>query len=216
VLISCTRTASRRTCCGPRQRRPRLVIGIDGPGATGKSTLAAQLADALGGAAVVHGDDFYLPAKRRPGGDFGPGDQYDLARLLAQVLRPATLGQPVRYQRYDWPSDSMAEWTVLAPARPFIVEGVYCTEATLRGSYTFRICCEASREVRLARGVHRDGEAFRSRWVDEWMPGEDRYLDAQQPAAHAHLVLDSPGSETGQSWFRITGGQAAAKIMAAE
>jgi uridine kinase len=162
---------------------------------------------------VVQSDDFYQPAERRPAGDFGPGDQYDLARLLDQVLWPATHGRPVRYQRYDWPSDSMAEWTELAPALPLIVEGVYCTEAKLRDSYGFRISCEASREVRLARGVQRDGEAFRSRWVEEWMPGEDRYLDAQQPAAHAHLVLDSPGSAVGQSWFRITGGLAAAEIM---
>jgi hypothetical protein len=48
------------------------------------------------------------------------------------------------------------------------------------------------------------------------MPVDDRYLDAQQPAAHAYVVLDSPGSDAEQSWFRIAGGLAAAEIMAAE
>ena len=36
-------------------------IGIDGPGASGKSTLAAGLAEALPNAVLVEGDGFYRP-----------------------------------------------------------------------------------------------------------------------------------------------------------
>jgi hypothetical protein len=49
---------------------------------------------------------------------------------------------------------------------------------------------EAPYEVRLARGVARDGEAARVTWVDIWMPSEDRYVERDDPVACAHLVLD--------------------------
>ena len=39
-------------------------------------------------------------------------------------------------------------------------------------------------------GIERDGEAARSRWVDEWMPAEDAYVSAMRPDAAAMLVID--------------------------
>jgi hypothetical protein len=44
--------------------------------------------------------------------------------------------------------------------------------------------------VRLKRGIARDGEAIRSRWMDEWAPAEDRYFSEQQPHVFAHVVID--------------------------
>lgn len=46
------------------QQRPALVA-IDGMAASGKSTLAAQLEAAIGGAQTVHMDDFFLPEPLR-------------------------------------------------------------------------------------------------------------------------------------------------------
>lgn len=57
-----------------------------------------------------------------------------------------------------------------------IVEGVYCLELRLRASYTTTMFCQATAALRLARGVARDGEAARARWVHEWMPAEDEYV----------------------------------------
>jgi uridine kinase len=57
-----------------------------------------------------------------------------------------------------------------------------------------RVWVDAPRDVRLARGIARDGEEARSRWEDVWMPQEDRYVAQDDPIPSAHLVVD--GSES--------------------
>src|SRR3954452_18237626 len=71
---------------------PSRVVAVDGPGGAGKSTLAAALAHALGGAPVVPTDDF--ASWEVPVGG-GP-------RLRDEVLRRLAAGEPVRYRAYDW------------------------------------------------------------------------------------------------------------------
>lgn len=167
-----------------------IVVGVDGPGGAGKSTLAELASRHLLGAVVIHVDDFYLPSAQRPEQQDGIADNFDLARLRAEVLEPARNGAVVKYQRYDWGTDALADWIEIAAGTPLFVEGVYSTQADLRDFYTFRIFCNTDREVRLRRGLDRDGEESRSQWVDEWMPAEDRYLDKEAPQDAADLVLN--------------------------
>jgi len=107
------------------------------------------------------------------------------------VLRPGARGRPGRYQRYDWPTDRLAEWIEVPATGVLIAEGVYCLRPTLREYYSYRIFCVAHRATRLRRGLDRDGEVARSRWEDEWMPAEDRYLSTEDPAGAADLVVDT-------------------------
>ena len=75
-----------------------------------------------------------------------------------------------------------------------LVEGNYVIRPELRGYYALRIWVEAPYEVRLRRGLARDGEEARARWVEEWMPEEDRYVAASRPADHADVLVDGSGS----------------------
>jgi len=52
-----------------------------------------------------------------------------------------------------------------------------------------RVWVEAPAELRLARGVARDGEDARRTWVDVWMPSEDRYVERDDPVGCADLVI---------------------------
>jgi len=116
--------------------RPRVFVGIDGPGASGKSTLAAQLVAAMGDAYLVHSDNFYLPSSRRHEhlGEVGP--LFDLPRLAEQVVMPGSAGEALRYQRYDWTQDNLAEWIDVPIGAPIVLEGVFCIAAELRRAYT--------------------------------------------------------------------------------
>ncbi|NEB77627.1 uridine kinase [Streptomyces sp. SID14478] len=170
----------------------RVLVGIDGPGASGKSTFAELLAARLPDARIVHVDDFYRPSDEpRPADGFGP--DFDLTRLHEQVLRPAHDGGPIRYQRFDWDTDALAEWHELPDGVPVIVEGVYSTRAAVRDLYTFTVYCETPRALRLSRGLERDGAEAESQWVDGWMPAEDRYTEAEKPYSYADLVVDGTG-----------------------
>jgi uridine kinase len=64
------------------------------------------------------------------------------------------------------------------------------SSAALFPFFDFSIWVECPRSIRLARGLARDGEAARSRWEDDWMPGEERYLETERPRDRAALVCD--------------------------
>lgn len=183
--------------------RPRLLVGIDGPGASGKSTLAGLLAERIDSAEVVHVDDFYLPSAIRDSRAGEVGALFDLPRLADQVVLPAAAGGPLRYQRYDWDRDRLEEWWEIGAGVPVIVEGVFSLHQGLRGHYTYGVFCRADRTVRLRRGLDRDGEQARSMWEDQWMPAEDRYAAAQRPDDLADLVVDS-SSAAGDAGVRFT------------
>ncbi|MGW9673400.1 hypothetical protein ACWGUN_09545 [Streptomyces koyangensis] len=74
-----------RVRAGAEARGGHFLLGVDGPGASGKSTLAGQLARHLPEAHVVHVDDFYLPSADRPRPGAQPGAPvvpgFDLRRL---------------------------------------------------------------------------------------------------------------------------------------
>ena len=177
--------------------RPSTALcAVDGCGGSGKSTLARRLARP-GRVVVVEMDDFYLPSDRRVAMPSAPGENFDLERLTEQVLTPAADGSGARYQRYDWDNDALGAWVEIDAGTLVVVEGVYSSSATLRDRYGLRMWVETPYEVRLERGVARDGEDMRETWVNEWMPAEARYLEAEDPASYAHLVLD--GSSSGDA-----------------
>ena len=188
----------------------RLRIGIDGPGGSGKSRLAAELIRCWpSSAALVHGDDFGRPTTDPARSEQRIGDLFDLPRLEREVLEPHERGAPIRYRRYDWDADRLDEWVTVPHDGTLIVEGVYSTHPSIRDRYDFLIWVEADHSTRLARGLARDGESARPRWEDTWIPVEDRYRAEHRPEAAAHLVLDSTDTnDSSELMFRAAvGGQ---------
>ncbi len=188
-------------------------VGIDGPGGSGKSRLAAELVRCWPtDVALIHGDDFGRPTTDPARSEQQIGGLFDLSRLEREVLEPHERGVPIRYRRYGWSTDRLGEWVTAPHDRTLIVEGVYCTHPSIRDRYHFLIWVEADRPTRLARGLARDGQAARSRWEDIWMPVEDRYRAEHRPDHAAHLVLDSTDTSNGDKLtFRVTGTRQPAK-----
>jgi uridine kinase len=166
--------AARVRASEPRLGRTRLVC-IDGPAGSGKTTLAAQLADALGGALVVHLDDLLEGWSGLPG-------VWD--RLRDQVLLPLAAGRPGRYQRWDWDHSRWADWRAVPATDVLIVEGVGAAQRGADGIATLKIWVEAPEELRLARGLARDGMAMRDRWLS-WQADEAEHFAAEETAGRA-------------------------------
>ena len=161
------------------------LLAIDGPSGSGKSTLAARVARRVPGSAVVPIDDF------SSWGD--PTGATWWGRLEEQVLSPAFAGRPLRYQRRDWDNDelgsALASWRDV-PASPLvIVEGVTSARATVRERGAFTMWIDTPAEVRLARGLQRDGESHRDLWL-RWMRAEDAFYSADRTAHSANLRVD--------------------------
>jgi uridine kinase len=158
--------------------RPLTLVGIGGHGGAGKSTLAA----ALPATAVVGTDEFW------------DGTSFDLRRLAEEVFEPLLAGRPAVYRSFDWGAQrARDEPRAVAPAGLVVVEGVCALHRRFRDAYDLRVWVDAPRDLRLARGVARDGEEARGRWLEVWMPLEDRYVDRDDPVSAADLVVDGSG-----------------------
>ena len=99
-------------------------------------------------------------------------------------------GEAARFASYDWAAGEPRGSRRVDPVGVIVIEGVCALHRTLRDAYAVRVWVEAPYELRLARGIARDGEDARSTWVDVWMPSEERYVEADDPISCAHLVVD--------------------------
>jgi uridine kinase len=152
------------------------IVAVDGLGGSGKSTLAAHLAAELG-AAVVHTDDF---ASWDDPVDWWPD-------LLARVLEPLAAGEPARFRPASWGGPER-DPIVVEPAEFVVLEGVTASRTAFRPYLAYAIWVETPRELRLARGLERDGEDALAQWQD-WLAAEDRYVERERPAERADVVL---------------------------
>ncbi|HEX6339149.1 MAG TPA: hypothetical protein VFZ85_19500 [Jiangellaceae bacterium] len=159
------------------------VVAIDGPAGSGKSTLAARLAGPLD-APTVHMDDIY------PGWD---GLAAGPSRLLEWILEPLASGRVARYRRYDWEASRYADWVDVPDADTLIVEG--CASGARSGApyVSFLIWVQAPRDVRMRRGIERDGEVFRPHW-EQWAAQEGVHFAAEGTAGRADVSIDGAPS----------------------
>ena len=184
-----------------RPAAPPVLVCIDGPGGSGKSTLAKGLAEVSGDIQVIHLDDFYRPSAARYAGPIAErptGADFDLGRFRAEALEPLGSGLPAAYHIYDWTTDRVSAHTVPVTRPLVVVEGVYSFCLALAPFYDFSIWVECPRDVRLARGIARDGEGARARWEQDWMLGEDAYVQSESPRDRAALVCDGSPADGGR------------------
>jgi uridine kinase len=154
------------------------IIAIDGPGGAGKSALAARLAAELGDAQLLHTDDF---ASWDNPVDWWP-------RLLREALEPLSRNEPARFKRTDWENKGREQWREIEPAEFVILEGVTASRQAFQPFLTYSIWVETPRELRLRRGLERDGEEARAQW-QKWMAREDAYVSREKPQIRADVVV---------------------------
>jgi uridine kinase len=152
------------------------IVAVDGPGGAGKTSLADRLARELA-APVIHTDDF---ASWENPSDWWPD-------LIANALQPLAAGKPARFQPTAW-GGAEREPIEIEPAEFVILEGVTASRAAFRPYLAYSIWIETPRELRLRRGLERDGDEALPHW-QAWMDAEDRYVERERPAAHADCVL---------------------------
>jgi len=70
-----------------------------------------------------------------------------------------------------------------------IVEGVTAAREAFAPYLTYAIWIEAPEELRLRRGLERDGQTARKQW-ELWMADEARYRSREQPDERVDLVIE--------------------------
>ena len=149
-----------------KQSAGRLLVTIDGPCASGKTTFAARLADVFQ-APVVHTDDYVIPH-----------DQKTAERLVREVVKPWKQGETVQYRKYDCAEDALLPPQTLPRGEILILEGSYCNLPPVREYADVRMFLDAPWETRKARLEKRESPDSLKRFYDRWIPLEDAYFAA--------------------------------------
>ena len=138
-------------------------------------------------------DDFYLPSSQliniHPK-EKAIGADFDWGRMLKDVIEPISRNKEGCYQRYDWEKDDLAEWHTVPVGGIVVIEGVYSLRNEVVDKYDYTIWVDCPRDMRLSRGLERDGEDARDMWVNNWMISEDLYVKEHNPLGRADLVVN--------------------------
>ena len=164
------------------------VIALDGPAASGKTTLAQMLAVLLP-ADVVHMDDFFLPVPLRTRERFAqPGGNVHYERFREEVLPALHMPSGFAYRRFDCSvMDFRGERTVgMAPFR--IVEGSYSTHPELGDYADIVVFSAVDPDEQMARILRRNGPEKAERFRREWIPLEEAYFTAFDTRAKADII----------------------------
>lgn len=164
------------------------LLCVDGRAGSGKSTLGEavrQAAASCCGVALLHMDDLYE----------GWGGLHDTPpRVAENLLRPLSEGRPGRWQRYDWLAGRFADWRTEEPVDLLVLEGVGSGACGYADLITTLVWVEAPRDLRIRRGIARDGEQVRENWL-AWMAEEDRLFAAERTRERADVLVDGTGEE---------------------
>jgi hypothetical protein len=162
------------------------LLCLDGPAGAGKSTLGRAVRDqaARVGTVELIGTDDLL--------DGWDGLEEAGQTLERHVLAPVREGRVGRYRRYDWHAGRFAEEVTVSPVDLLVVEGVGSWRSSYARWVTTLVWVDAPADLRLARGLVRDGEALRPRW-EEWMPREQALFRREGTRAYADLLVDGTG-----------------------
>ena len=168
-----------------------VLIALDGRCGSGKTTLAAQLAERFPDSAVFHTDDFYLPpADRVDGWEHIPCANMDLARLSREVLTPARAGDAVSYRAYSCREGTYLPAKSIVSKPLFLVEGSYSHHPLLAENYDLRVFVTCSKEEQARRLQAREGERYPN-FVQRWIPLEEGYFAQYHIETRADLILDT-------------------------
>jgi uridine kinase len=170
-----------------------LVIGIAGGTGSGKSTVARNVAAALGDASVafIDMDAYYLDhghlsieERRKVNWDHPNAFDWDhLVTQLGQLAGGAAIDKPV----YDFVNHARSAETVrIPPADVVVIDGILLfVDARVRDLCDVKVFVDADADVRLIRRIRRD-MAKRGRPLAEII---EQYLSTVQPM---HLEFVEP------------------------
>lgn len=177
-----------------------LLVAIDGHSGSGKSELAAQVAERLD-AVVVPTDDFYASdvtdadwAARSPAERVA--DVIDWRRLRAEAVEPLIAGRTASWlpfgfesKRPDGTFPRSTTQVTLEPAAVVILDGAYSSRPELADLIDLSVFVDVQPAERHRRLVERDGGPYTDAWEERWKPAEDYYFTALRPPSSFDLVL---------------------------
>ncbi|WP_322919285.1 nucleoside/nucleotide kinase family protein [Nocardioides renjunii] len=172
------REVADRVMSAPPTLGPGRLVCVDGPAGSGKTTLAASIAEVVTGTQVVHTDELLEGWRGLPG----------LAASVAALLAPLAAGEAGHWRRWDWHADGWAGTHAVRPGGLLVLDGVGSWSPAVADLVGLLVWVEAEPSLRLARGIARDGEALQPHMA-QWRLDEDDLFARLRTHEHADLVV---------------------------
>jgi hypothetical protein len=169
--------SARPATCGDTR-----VVCVDGPAGSGKTTLAAAVAERTG-AQVVHMDDLME----------GWDGLVSTGPQLCSVLEPVAVGRPGSYRHFNWHLDRFDRVVDVPAADWLVIEGVGSGNPVVADLVTVLAWVEVGDALRLARGMARDGHEMESLWR-QFMLDETDLFAAHRTRDRADVHVDGTGA----------------------
>lgn len=191
IAAGCRNTNSQTGQCKP------YLVAIDGPCASGKTVLAQELIKQLENiyrlrVSLIEMDHFFLlPALRTEARFEEPGGNIHYERFQEEVIRPLEVRKLPVYRVFDCSVMDYVNNVTIKDSDVIIVEGVYSHHPLWQNSIDLRIFCQAELDERLLRIADRDGQDKLKRFINEWIPMEDKYFNTFRINEHSDIIFQS-------------------------
>ena len=167
-----------------------IVISIDGNAASGKTTLANNLANLLN-AEIVNCDDFFLPEELKTDSRLNePGGNIHYERLKEEVIDNLKKSKVISYNAFDCQTKTLKN-RFLMNKKVVIVEGAYSCHTYFENYSDFKIFLKTDPKMQSERILKRNGENMLKRFTEEWIPLENKYFKEFKIEEKADFVIRS-------------------------
>jgi len=185
-----------------------LVVGIDGLGGSGKSTIVNSLKQLLQNnnykTVVLHIDDFinkrdirYNISNEEWYCYYNIQWRYDY--LIKEILYPIKESTEIdkQIEIYDKENDTYyLEHTRIPIGSILLLEGVFLQRKEVEPYLDYIIYIQVPKDVRLSRVICRDKyigdiEDIKLKYEKRYFPAEDKYIKEYSPAVNADLIINN-------------------------
>jgi uridine kinase len=181
----------------------RFIVGIDGLGGAGKTTVAKELRHALElsnhKTILVHLDDHIVETHKR----YGTGNdewfeyyflQWDIGLLETELFKKLHGSGSINLPFYHSPSDTVTTKAIhLDPSAIVLIEGVFLQREEWRRYVDFMVYIDCSHELRAERVLDRDfylgdHQARLDKYKRRYWLAEEYYVDEMNPIGSADYI----------------------------
>lgn len=183
-----------------------VIIGIDGLGGSGKSTISEVIKNTLINddinTVLLHIDDFIHPRNVRYNENYEEWECYKYLQwrydyLIKEIIKPVKKGRAFsgKIEIYDKENDTYIMQDLEIPlGTVVIIEGIFLQRKELAGIFDYMVYIDVSEKERLERVIKRDSYIgdegqIRKKYENRYFPAERKYTDSYSPRDNADIVI---------------------------
>lgn len=156
--------------------RKYRVVAIDGPCASGKSTVS-KLLSSFFACPCIHMDDYFLrPEQRTSQREQEIGGNIDYERFDQEINQALLNHQDIHMRAFDCSSQQLRKEIVIEDPQWLIIEGSYAHHPKLDTLSKFKIFMDIDPVEQMERLKKRSPQHLQS-FIEKWIPMENAYFE---------------------------------------